>query len=315
MYTIIYTFIYIGLIYKNFMRYYTHLLSFLWVYRTKSFSKAANVLSISQPAVSQHIDTLEHKLDRTLFKRSTRSIKATLLADQLASLISPAFDRLDNAIGSINIEMSSIKRTVFIGASNDILESFVAPKLHNILEQGIEIQLCANTPKITKRLLDDNDLDFALVSKDYMEIDTDIYEEILVCAYDLCLIANTQLIKNFNLQSDQDVLKHCDELPWVEWDQHTYFTKEYFQRVFGKPCLIHPVLLANDFQCLITAMKNSEGITTIPSYLYQHSNRISKIPNSRNNMPKSSIILVCKKNHLANYVHQACIKTLSNKNN
>ena len=44
--------------------------SFIAVYETRSFSKAAEQLFISQPTVSVHIKQLELQLNTTLFERN-----------------------------------------------------------------------------------------------------------------------------------------------------------------------------------------------------------------------------------------------------
>ncbi len=50
---------------------------FLAVYRTRSFTKAANTLYISQPAISQSISKLEDELGFKLFRRSGSSLLIT----------------------------------------------------------------------------------------------------------------------------------------------------------------------------------------------------------------------------------------------
>lgn len=47
--------------------------SFIAVYETRSFSKAAEQLFISQPTVSVHIKQLELQLNTTLFERNGRT--------------------------------------------------------------------------------------------------------------------------------------------------------------------------------------------------------------------------------------------------
>ena len=49
----------------------------LKVYETRNFTKAAKELSLTQPAVSQHIKQLEHDLDVVLFIRGEKGLKLT----------------------------------------------------------------------------------------------------------------------------------------------------------------------------------------------------------------------------------------------
>ncbi|EIV3863303.1 LysR family transcriptional regulator, partial [Klebsiella pneumoniae] len=66
------------------MSHLTHLRTFLEAYRSGSFSRAAQVLGISQPAASQHIQSLEVLTGKRLFIREARGVKATEAADELA---------------------------------------------------------------------------------------------------------------------------------------------------------------------------------------------------------------------------------------
>ncbi|EPE1374764.1 helix-turn-helix domain-containing protein [Escherichia coli] len=51
------------------MSHLSHLRTFLEAYRSGSFSKAAELLGITQPAASQHIQSLETLVGKRLFIR------------------------------------------------------------------------------------------------------------------------------------------------------------------------------------------------------------------------------------------------------
>ena len=59
-----------------------HLRTFLEVYRQKSFSKAANALGITQPAVSQQVQALEVLIGKPLFIRQSRGVVPTDVAEE-----------------------------------------------------------------------------------------------------------------------------------------------------------------------------------------------------------------------------------------
>jgi DNA-binding transcriptional LysR family regulator len=74
--------------------------SFLTVARVKSFTGAASLLNVTQPALTMQIRRLEEGLGVTLFDRDTRSVELTRVARDLL----PAFERtlqdFDAALGS-----------------------------------------------------------------------------------------------------------------------------------------------------------------------------------------------------------------------
>src|SRR5580698_8400096 len=63
--------------------------SFLAVARVKSFTGAASLLNVTQPALTMQIRRLEEALGVTLFDRDTRSVELTRVARDLI----PAFER------------------------------------------------------------------------------------------------------------------------------------------------------------------------------------------------------------------------------
>jgi DNA-binding transcriptional LysR family regulator len=63
--------------------------SFLTIARVKSFTGAASILNVTQPALTMQIRRLEEALGVTLFDRDTRSVELTRVARDLL----PAFER------------------------------------------------------------------------------------------------------------------------------------------------------------------------------------------------------------------------------
>ena len=84
-----------------------HLKIFTTVYKTRSFTKAAEELYTSQPTVSEHMRNLEDNLGCKLFDRLGRSILPTPEAE----LLYPKAEEILN-------EMSKLKKT--LGKSNPL---------------------------------------------------------------------------------------------------------------------------------------------------------------------------------------------------
>ena len=75
---------------------------FLTLSDTLNFSKAAEQLFISQPALTKAIQDLEEELGLTLFERTTRSVRLTEAGQQLADATSGAFDAIGTAFAGIS---------------------------------------------------------------------------------------------------------------------------------------------------------------------------------------------------------------------
>lgn len=74
--------------------------SFLAVARVKSFTGAASVLHVTQPALTVQIRRLEEALGVTLFDRDTRSVELTRVARDLLPPFERALQDFDAAVGS-----------------------------------------------------------------------------------------------------------------------------------------------------------------------------------------------------------------------
>ena len=72
--------------------------TFRAVYRTKSLSQAAEMLSISQPTVSQQISTLEAHLGHKLFIRKSKGVLETDEGKMLNTMISGSIETLEAVI-------------------------------------------------------------------------------------------------------------------------------------------------------------------------------------------------------------------------
>ena len=94
-----------------------HLQIFTAVYRTRSFTKAAEELFTSQPTISEHMKNLEERLGCILFDRLGRSISPTPEAD----LLYPRAVEILEEMHKLETNLASASRTVagelIIGAS------------------------------------------------------------------------------------------------------------------------------------------------------------------------------------------------------
>lgn len=140
------------------------LLTFITVARTKSYTKSAEILNITQPAVSQHIKYLEEEYEVKLIKKSGKTFNLTSeglilvkYAEEIQSLYRMLKMKLKNS--------SSIIKSYNLGASMTI-GAFTLPSLladYKILNPNINFLLQVNnTKEILEKLLTRR-LDFALI--------------------------------------------------------------------------------------------------------------------------------------------------------
>lgn len=138
---------------------------FLSVAEHLSFSKAANELFISQPAVTNHIKKLENKLNSTLFNRKGNKIyltKAGALTYRHLKSIRLLYRELEFNLTQLN---NSLKGSLRIGASSTIAQYVIPKVIASFYKRYPKIKVYlinGNSSEIEKKLLD-NEIDIALV--------------------------------------------------------------------------------------------------------------------------------------------------------
>ena len=140
------------------------------VYRQRSFSRAAEELYVSQPALSTIIRKLEESLDATLFDRSTKPVSLTpeglhyiACAEEIMAV--------ETGMKQYFEDVRNLRRgTVRIGASTYFCSSILPELLHAFQEAYPYLKPSIvednSTPRLQERLLS-REIDFALTSNTY----------------------------------------------------------------------------------------------------------------------------------------------------
>ncbi|MDO5023065.1 MAG: LysR family transcriptional regulator [Eubacteriales bacterium] len=106
------------------------LMTFLTLCRTMHYGKAAEILNLSQPAVSKHIQSLENEYSVRLFIYGNRKLKKTeqgAMLEQYASLMRYHEEHMLSAMHAPN------KRLLRIGATKSVGDYILLPEIKRFL--------------------------------------------------------------------------------------------------------------------------------------------------------------------------------------
>ncbi|WP_018132335.1 selenium metabolism-associated LysR family transcriptional regulator [Effusibacillus pohliae] len=141
------------------------LLVFVTVVEKKNFSRAAEALNLTQPAVSQQIHSLEEYYGVKLFERSSKKVEMTQAGEILYDYAVQILQLHQEARQAINNLMGLVTGKLIIGASLTIGE-YVLPRLLSVFTRqfsNVEVAVSiGNTEVIADNTLN-NRIDVGLV--------------------------------------------------------------------------------------------------------------------------------------------------------
>ena len=159
----------------------TKLLSLLRVTETGSYTRAAESLSLTQPAVSQHIRQLEAEYGVKLFEHSHNKFRLTPKGETMvkyARRIQAMYQRMDQSMRSDREELRSLTIGITHTAESSAIIEALAVYLHQF--DDLTMRIITNTSDKLYGMLKNYELDFAFVegkydddSLSYLMLDTD----------------------------------------------------------------------------------------------------------------------------------------------
>ncbi|MCF2949420.1 LysR family transcriptional regulator [Paraglaciecola aquimarina] len=132
----------------------------------RSITRAANRLSMTQPAVSNAVSRMRVAWKDELFVKDGRNIQPTLHAQNLWNQIRAPLTSLTEAVNPKSFDPATAKRT-FRVAATDIVVDMVWPDLRAVIEKeapGINIHTVPYTIVNTNQILEDAEVDMVVGS-------------------------------------------------------------------------------------------------------------------------------------------------------
>jgi LysR family transcriptional regulator, cyn operon transcriptional activator len=139
---------------------------FYFTAKSRSFSKAAEQLYITQPAISYAIKQLETTLGGKLFFRSSRGAALTAEGEVLYKFIEQAYGFLTKAEQQIAEMHQLLRGEIRIGAGDTLCKHYLLPRLEafHTAYPDIKIQVTNRTSRETVQLLKEGAIDLGIVN-------------------------------------------------------------------------------------------------------------------------------------------------------
>ncbi|MFD0848974.1 LysR family transcriptional regulator [Sphingosinicella xenopeptidilytica] len=183
--------------------------TFLWLARLKSFSRTAEKLHASQPAVSGRIVALEELLGVTLYERHVKGFELTpagrRILDRCEQIV-----QLSRELKSVASEDNVLGRPLRIGASDAISLSWMPDLVSMLTTTFADYQfdmITDSAPNLSRMLMND-EIDIALIANG---IDEPRIVNAPLCNYRIEWLANP---RKFKIDKPMNIEQLC-ELPII----------------------------------------------------------------------------------------------------
>ncbi|MHB9860366.1 LysR family transcriptional regulator [Streptomyces sp. YIM S03343] len=241
--------------------------TFVTVHRAGSFTRAAALLGLSQPAVTSQIRTLERQLGRPLFLRQARGVTPTTIGDELAHKAAPHLDALVEITES-GLEDDSSLRTLHLAGPPEFTAERVLPALTELTGEdgpGLALRASFGTAEETLEGLAAGHHDLAVSTarpRGPLLTATPLCDEVHV------LVAAPRWAR----QIDAEALQHkgapvLEDLPVVEVHESLPFVSRYWASVFDALPAATGAVIVPDLRAVLSCAAAGAGLAVLPRYL------------------------------------------------
>ncbi|MEG1743407.1 MAG: LysR family transcriptional regulator [Clostridia bacterium] len=140
------------------------LLTLLGVCEAKSFTKAAEKLSLTQPAVSQHIKQLESELGIKIFNRGGNEIRLTdegIIVEKYARRLNSLYDNLSRALNEQKRQIKNLSIGITHTSESNAVAEVIAK--YGATKNGVHITLIAESITNLYDMLRNYEIDIAIM--------------------------------------------------------------------------------------------------------------------------------------------------------
>ena len=180
--------------------------TFYAVAETKSFSKASELLHISQPAISYAIKELEDTLKTKLFLRERTGVTLTDDGEKLMFYLQKAFSNIIKAERIITEREEEVTGLVRIGIYSHISQ-IMLPKIIKEFKKiypGAKFSIFQSSNRDMIEILKRRDLDFVILQYPIF-LEKNTFDEEILCNLDTCFYGNKEMYELYKTKTDDTV--------------------------------------------------------------------------------------------------------------
>ena len=257
--------------------------TFKAVYKHGNYSKAAEELFLSQPAVSNQMSMLEAYVGHKLFKRKSKGVEATENAKFLNNLIIESLDTLEEVEAMYGRKVKKEEKLYVLGTSEHLYKSLFSHKITKAFKH-LDVRFEDNRD-VLLQLVIQQEVDAAIIREDTQTFDTLSHKIlssplVIIGHPDVDTTALDPFISENNLREIQQWL---EKQIWFSHMATNPFIKLFWLHCFNKkrPKVFTNYIIPNEY-FMLQELTRSPGVA------------VSLLENSREFIENKSLKLIWK---------------------
>ncbi|MCX3058526.1 LysR family transcriptional regulator [Streptomyces beihaiensis] len=242
--------------------------TFVTVHRAGSFTRAAALLGLSQPAVTSQIRTLEHQLGRPLFVRQARGVTPTTIGDELARKAAPHLDALVEIAESGGPAEEAFVRTLHLAGPPEFTAERALPALTALTRddgQSIALRTSFGTAEETLDGLAAGHHDLAIAT---VRPRGELLTATPLCDEEHVLVAAPRWAARICPGTlHRDATPSLEKFPVVAVHESLPLVARYWAEVFDSRPAVSATVVVPDLRAVLACVIAEAGVTVLPRYL------------------------------------------------
>jgi DNA-binding transcriptional LysR family regulator len=254
--------------------------TFLAVHRAGSVTAAAQLLGLSQPAVTAQLKALEKSLGKPLFRRHARGVTTTAAGEDLARRLAGPLDDLVAAVG----DFAGGKVALHVGGPAEFMSLKVVPALVELPDTALRVTFGMPDELLDALVKGGLDLVISGARPRLRGVTAEpLYvEELTVVAAPRWYYPDTSGV--------------LGDAPWVAYAADLPLIRRYWQTVYRTAPPGNAVVVVPDLRAVLAATLAGAGATVLPRYLCEHELATGALREliSRGELPTNTIYLAVR---------------------
>ncbi|GEC89416.1 LysR family transcriptional regulator [Brevibacillus brevis] len=234
--------------------------SFISIYKHSSVSEAARTRMMTQPAMSQHLASLEAEVGEPLFTRAPRKMIPTERGKALYTQVVPLIEALEETTQTLNTNAATSLPVIRIGSAHEFFREKLAPYIGSYQMRVIAYLGVAS--KILEFLLEEK-VDLIVMSQ---KLSAPGVEYIPYMQEEFALVAPPDYREPTFDDKESFEAWLCSQ-PWISYDLDLPIIRRFWREHFQKRPQTHPTHVVPDLHSVLKAIEHGAGISLLPTFM------------------------------------------------